>query len=436
MRRTNRAQYDTGSVDVSESVWAAGTSPTRFGPLEGERRTDVAVIGAGLAGSSLVLHLAEQGAGVALVEAHEPGWGASGRNAGHAVPYREVDRALARLPDRGERFLDLFRKSNGIVYELAAKHAIECDAVQGGYLQVAHHRALVSDAQKKAERWAARGFAVRFAGRDEVAAMTGTEAFHGGVLAEKGGRLNPFLFTRGLAEAAERQGARVFVRSPVESVVREGGNWVVRTPNGRVRADRVVACTNGYTGNAIPAMAKAWCPLVAFAIATTPVPEDVRATVLPAGCAMSLVPAGHRPMVVDGRGRIVSSLLAPNLRPQRPPFRWLERWLRKTFPQLAPVNLEVSAYWTGSMAWSTDELPRIFDVAPGFLALTCFSGEGNIPAPMLGRHLAERLVEDDLKSLVLPLQPPTVPRWRGRYDFVLRKVGVPALRVAERLGLY
>ena len=143
LRRTNRAQYDTGSVDVSESVWVSGTSPTRFGPLEGERRADVAVIGAGLAGSSLALHLAEQGAGVALVEALEPGWGASGRNAGHAVPYREVDRALARLPDRGERFLDLFRKSNGIVYELAAKHAIECDAVQGGYLQVAHHRALV-----------------------------------------------------------------------------------------------------------------------------------------------------------------------------------------------------------------------------------------------------------------------------------------------------
>ena len=31
------------------------------------------------------------------------------------------------------------------------------------------------------------------------------------VLAEKGGRLNPFLFTRGLAEAAERQGARVML---------------------------------------------------------------------------------------------------------------------------------------------------------------------------------------------------------------------------------
>ena len=109
MRRSRRALYDTGHVDISESVWSRGAAPTRFRPLEGDDRADVVVVGAGLAGSSLALHLAEQGCAVALVEAREPGWGASGRNAGHAVPYREVDRALAKLPDRGERFLELFR---------------------------------------------------------------------------------------------------------------------------------------------------------------------------------------------------------------------------------------------------------------------------------------------------------------------------------------
>ena len=84
----------------------------------------------------------------------------------------------------------------------------------------------------------------------------------------------------------------------------------------------------------------------------------------------------------------------------------------------------------------SDELPRIFEAAPGLLALTCFSGEGNVLAPLLGRHLAEALVKDDLGELALPVQAPSVPRWRGRYDFTLRKVGVPALVAAERLGLY
>jgi glycine/D-amino acid oxidase-like deaminating enzyme len=88
------------------------------------------------------------------------------------------------------------------------------------------------------------------------------------------------------------------------------------------------------------------------------------------------------------------------------------------------------------MAWSTDFLPRIYEVSPGLLALTCFSGEGNVIAPLLGRHLAEALAKDDLAGLALPVQAPSVPRWRGRYDVTLRKLGVPMLGFAERLGLF
>lgn len=269
-----RGLYDSGHVDLSRSAWSVGTPSLELPSLEGERAADVVVVGAGLAGSSLALHLAELGARVALIEAREPGWGASGRNAGHVVPLRDLDRALAKLPDRGEAFLELLRDGGDIVYRLAERHGIDCDAVQGGHLQVAHREALAAAAEAKAEKWARRGFAVR--------------------------------------------------------------------------------------------------------------PRGVRA-----------------------RRR-----------------------------RLRDVPLELDAYWTGSMAWSTDLLPRIFEFGPGLYALTCFSGEGNVLAPLLGRHLAERLAGDDLEHLALPLQPPSVPRWRGRYDFALRKLGVPALVLAERLGLF
>ena len=75
------------------------------------------------------------------------------------------------------------------------------------------------------------------------------------------------------------------------------------------------------------------------------------------------------------------------------------------------------------------------EVSPGLLALTCFSGEGNVLAPLLGRHLAEALASDDLEHTALPTQPPSVPRWRGRYDLSLRKLAIPTLLAAERLGL-
>ena len=55
-------------------------------PLDGDCTVDVAIIGGGITGVSAALHLAERGYSVALLEAEEIGWGASGRNGGQALP--------------------------------------------------------------------------------------------------------------------------------------------------------------------------------------------------------------------------------------------------------------------------------------------------------------------------------------------------------------
>lgn len=435
---SKRALYDRGLIDVSASGWLAYPgADISFSTLEGDCSADVAVIGAGLAGSSLALHLAERGAQVSLIEAREPGWGASGRSAGHVVPHRDRWSAIERLPDRGERFLMLLRDHGDIVFTLARKHQINCDAVQSGYIQVVHRAPLLRVAERKARRWSQHGFRIRFVDREEVARLTGSEKFTAGVLDDVGGWVNPFHFTRGLALAAERAGAAVFSHSPVTMISREGAHWRVMTNRGAVGADIVVVCTNGYTGDFIPELARAWCPLVAYGLATQPLPEPLRSTILPSGVALSQFPTGSHPALVDGLGRLVTALLPGAWRPHHHagPIGDLRRWLARNYPQAQNVHLEVEAYWTGAMAWSPDRLPRLFEVQPGLLALMSFSGEGNVLAPLLGKHLAEAIVSQALSQFVLPLQSPSKIRWRRRYDFTLRKVGVPLLRVADRFGL-
>src|SRR5271169_1802507 len=66
-------------------------------PLDGDVRADVVVVGGGFTGLSSALHLAEKGAKVVLLEAEEPGWGASGRNGGQVNP------GLKHDPDIVER---------------------------------------------------------------------------------------------------------------------------------------------------------------------------------------------------------------------------------------------------------------------------------------------------------------------------------------------
>ena len=55
--------------------------------LEDGTHVAVAIIGAGFTGLSTALHLAEAGVDVAVLEAKEIGWGASGRAFGQVVPY-------------------------------------------------------------------------------------------------------------------------------------------------------------------------------------------------------------------------------------------------------------------------------------------------------------------------------------------------------------
>jgi glycine/D-amino acid oxidase-like deaminating enzyme len=55
--------------------------------LEVPRHVPVVVIGAGFTGLSTALHLVESGTDVAVLEAKDIGWGASGRAFGQVVPY-------------------------------------------------------------------------------------------------------------------------------------------------------------------------------------------------------------------------------------------------------------------------------------------------------------------------------------------------------------
>jgi NADPH-dependent 2,4-dienoyl-CoA reductase/sulfur reductase-like enzyme len=77
----------TVSVDWPPSLWAAVTPEGPQLPrLEGTAEADVVIIGAGFTGLSTALHLREAGVDVTVVEAAEPGWGASGRNNGQVIP--------------------------------------------------------------------------------------------------------------------------------------------------------------------------------------------------------------------------------------------------------------------------------------------------------------------------------------------------------------
>jgi glycine/D-amino acid oxidase-like deaminating enzyme len=118
------------------SLWAAMTPPGPDLPeLAGAAEADVVVIGGGFTGLSTALHLRESGVDVAVVEAMEPGWGASGRNNGQVIPTLsrpDPDDIIAKHGVAGERFVNLLRDSAAILFDIARRYQIHAEQEQAG----------------------------------------------------------------------------------------------------------------------------------------------------------------------------------------------------------------------------------------------------------------------------------------------------------------
>ncbi len=400
------------------SLWAAtAASAPETPPLQGETRAEVCVVGGGFTGLSAALHLAEAGARVALLEADEPGRGASGRNGGQVIAGLKWDpeRIEARLgPERGARLVAFAGGAPDLVFDLIARHRIDCQARRDGWIQAAHSDKAMSSVASRAAQWVRRGVRAEVLDREAVARLTGTGAYVGGWLDPRGGNLQPLSFSRGLARSALRAGARIHGASPALRLSREARTWRVASPQGAVVAEQVLLCTNGYTDRLWPGLERSILPVISYQAATGPLSHALRRAILPQGHVVSdtrrlltyfrLDPAGR--LVIGGRGRFVESS-DPAL------YRHLHARLARLFPALSEPGW--AFHWAGRVALTLDHLPHLHELAPGVLAALGYNGRGVALATAMGRALAERAMgapAADLPLAATPLRP--VPLYRLR----------------------
>src|SRR5690242_6378643 len=132
--------------DHVASYYAASAQPWPEHPaLEGTVDCDVCVVGAGIAGCSTALHLAEAGLSVVLVEEHRVAWGASGRSGAQAIFGVAAGQAkLERLiGTAGARCVwDVTVEGLALMRELIARHRIACDWADGYMLTAVKPRHL------------------------------------------------------------------------------------------------------------------------------------------------------------------------------------------------------------------------------------------------------------------------------------------------------
>ena len=422
-------------VSWPKSLWAAVTpSGPELPELTGAETADVIVIGAGFTGLSTALHLREAGVDVAIVEAMEPGWGASGRNNGQVIPTLsrvDPEEIVARHGSAGERFVAMLRDSASALFDLARRYQLNAEQEQAGWVQPVHSPGRIKIAERRVRQWGNVGAPVELLSRDQARDMLGSDAWYGGFWNRSGGHINPLALARELARVVVAKGGRIFARSPVESFERRGDRWVAKTMRGEISGRALVVASNAYSGefsaSLVPQIAHEVVPILSWQMSTQPLSDNVRKTVIPARQAMSDTHGELYFARYDARNRLITggAVIGPGDKAGRLKARVAER-LQRLWPQIGEVGFDY--VWNGYVGMTTDFLPRIHRLGPDAYGWTGCNGRAVALTIPLGHELAKAVRGVPDSELALPFTEPAALPLHG----ILRRLAPLMLLVYRR----
>lgn len=411
--------------------------PLTLPPLAETTRAGIVVIGGGITGLSSALHLAERGEDVLLLEAQEPGWGASGRNGGQVNPGLKHDPVEVEheFGDLGHRMVRFSYAAAAALFGLVERHQIRCEAQQSGTLRAAVSTKSLAGLQKLAAQYEQRGLNdARFLDAAAAAHLTGTSRYHGILRDPTGGSVNPLGYARGLAHAAIAAGARLHAHSPATRLRRSAdGKWQVTTPRGSVIADRLVIGTNAYTDDLWPGLRRCVVPVWSGITASEPLPDPLRRQIMPGGGVLYELGSITVYYRLDADGRLLMggrSKLHHMGGPEG--FGFLQRYAEKLWPGLRGIGWTHG--WNGRIAMTPDHYPHLHEPEPDVLIALGYNGRGVAMATAMGGIVARRIGGEAEESLDMPITGLKPIAFHGLWPLAVQGRLVWG-RVADRLGL-
>ena len=406
------------AVEVEENtLWSKVTpAASGFSALTGSHDADIAVVGGGVAGLSLVYHLAEAGMAPTLLEAATPGSDAAGKSAGIIVSLSVRHSPCEIIKQYGEgkgrRLVNMIGESGSYVFSLIHKLALDCAPQQTGFLAPARTAREVQRVNLLASEWRSSGYEIKTIDREEICHLSGLDAYQGSLLDPAGGAINPLAYVRELARVAAGQGARLFIDSPVVKIHKNGNGWRLQSNNGRVNAKQVVLCAGGGNRNLFAGLERTVLPFKVFQMATGPLDGKIREMILPENHAMTDVNPNIFSMRYDMDGRLITACPAfmfNNVKNRI--VRFVEERLKNFSPLLASARIRY--LWKGTTWIGRSILPRFTEVSDGLFAIQACNGRGLAVNTILGRETARFIKLGHTENLNLIIEKPDAVRYHG-----------------------
>jgi glycine/D-amino acid oxidase-like deaminating enzyme len=232
----------------------------------------------------------------------------------------DPDDIVARHGAAGERFVALLRDSATVLFDIARRYQIPAEQEQAGWVQPVHSPGRMGIAERRVRQWSKFGAPVEFLSREQTRQLLGSDAWFGAFWNRSGGHINPL--ARSGARRAGR-GGRIYARSAAIGFERSNGRWLVRTEKGEIGGRALIVATNAYTGefskSLLPAMAHEVMPVLSWQMATQPLSDRARETIIPGRQAMSDTHGELYFARYDARNRLVTggAVIGPGNKPER-----------------------------------------------------------------------------------------------------------------------
>ena len=365
-------------------------------------KADVAIIGGGYTGLSAARILAKQGVSVVVLEAETIGWGASSRNGGMTLTGLKPAMQTVIKNYGRELAKELFQcslDSVNIVEQIVKEENIDCGFARYGHLLTAnkpkHYESLQGEVDFMAKEF---NHNVRLVSPKDLHSEIGADVYHGALVDEVSGGLNPAQYVTGLAGAATRAGATLCARARVNKIERRESRFFIQTERGSLEAESVLVATSGYTGGVTKKLQKKIIPIGSFIIATERLSAELAHELSPKNRMifdykhfLNYFRLWDNRMIFGGR----AAFFPENENTIARSGEILRNEMIKVYPQLKDVNVDY--VWGGTLDFAFDQMTHVGEEDGIFYSLG-YAGHGVAMATYLGATVAEAMLKGNIKE--------------------------------------
>jgi gamma-glutamylputrescine oxidase len=217
------------------------TTPARH-PI----KTDILIIGGGMAGLSAAQSFRAEGLSVVVLEKHYCGAGATGKSSGFITPDSELSLGnfvTAYGPEQAKLLWEFVLSGVANIERNIKQFDLNCDyQLQDSLVVATNHRAFITDIEKEHNTRHKLGYASMLYNTEQLPSFLGSTDYYGGVSYPGTFGINGYKYCVGMKKVLHDLGVHIYEETPVVKIHPNG----VETSYSTVSADYIIVCADRY----------------------------------------------------------------------------------------------------------------------------------------------------------------------------------------------